>query len=213
MTPLTPAPPSARVAVVSEHVSAGGRLLAAVAVRYPDLTDHRGEPVEAGPFQVAQPFGGGPGPQALRLPAVGDQVLVVPLPGSAEADGPTDAVVVGSIYPDASPLPADDPQPESAAFLWPDGTRVEYHPVDGLTVDSPLKVVVKSADKVYLGGEEGAEGVARWTEVAEELDALRALVRAHVLKPPAGAHPDAAAAAELAVPVPDRASGHTLTTL
>lgn len=216
--PRPPGGPALRVGVVEAHATADdGRPLAAVTVRYPDLRDHEGAPLVAGPFQVVQPFAGAGGPRAFRLPAVGQLVVVAPLPNgsgwaAADADGPTDCVVLGAVYPDAAPLPTDDPRPESDVVAFPDGTRVEYHPVAGLTVDCPLPVTVRSGEAVYLGGEDGAEGVARWKEVKEELDALRQQVAAHMAKPAAGGHPDPAAA-QVGLPVRDRGSDHTKSTL
>ena len=174
-----------RIAVVEAHAAAkDGRPLAAVTVRYPDLVDHEGAPLVAGPFQVVQPFAGAEGPHALRLPAVGQIVVVAPLPNgsgwdAAGADGPTDCVVLGAVYPDAAPLPTDDPAPESDVVVFPDGTRVEYHPADGVTLDTPLPVRIRSADAVRLGDGDGQPFVLH-DDLRRWLGIIVAVIKAHV---------------------------------
>jgi phage baseplate assembly protein V len=72
------------------------------------------------------------------LPRIGSQVVC-----AMQSNGIERGYVIGSIYSDA------DIPPASGAGIWykrfADGTVIEYDPGQGVTIDTPLKVVIKGS--------------------------------------------------------------------
>ena len=201
---------SARYGVVADVLP--GRC--AVTVTFPDLGD-----APHGPYPVLQPAAG-PATvhRSFSLPAAGTTVVVVPVANGhgapdADADGPTDCFVLGSVY--AADVDGDIPGsgggPGTTSHVWPDTTRFEYTPEGGQYAELPLptrvllsrldaeltetmeivvaeRARIASGEGLTLG--DGGHPVALGDRVVDLLLLVIQRMNAHFGKPPAEAHPD-----------------------
>lgn len=112
-------------------------------------------------------------------PSLNEQVLLLAPSGDL-----AQAVVLGSLYSDAYPAPADSG--DVARHVFPDGSTVEYDSASGtLTVNAASKAVVVASD-IRLGSAGASDPVVRRSDLQAALDQLIAAYNGHTHAAPPG---------------------------